>query len=96
MVNSNPQIFFTGMAAKPHLAHLIYGLGSLRLTPAPQKPTGEGEWLLYPLEEERLQPPPQPRSLGAKQASSQLSLFLFLNPFSLRRQMPGPLEWGFH
>ena len=41
-------------------------------------------------------PPPQPRSLGAKQASSQLSLFLFLNPFSLRRQMPGPLEWGFH
>lgn len=41
-------------------------------------------------------PPHQPGSLGVKQASSQLSLFVFLNPFSLRRQMPGPLEWGFH
>lgn len=37
-----------------------------------------------------------PASLGVNVDRLPLSLFVFPNPFSLRRQMPGLLEWDFH
>lgn len=93
VVNSNPQIFLTGMAAKATSCAFDLWLGLAQAYACSPEANRRRATVSVPLGGGTMAGPP---SLGVNVDRLPLSLFVFPNPLSLRHQMLGLLEWDFH